>query len=346
MAWATGGDLVQDFPENFGYPLGGSGGIKYFFLQMHYENPAMTQNVKEDSGMRIYTTKNIQSTEFGVFTMGTNSDPTGIILPPKMKNLSYRYNCRADALKELFANGDITIFAQIPHTHLAGTQMFSTVVRNNKEINYISNNKYYNSEFQYVNYLQTPITMTSGDAISLVCHYNTDDRDSSTFGGLGTFDEMCLNFIWYYPSNPKIDGCYDSLSGAEWFKWFASLNQTGQINWVLTDTVQFSNFYRDSLASVEASSMTPAQIETSLQNFLDSSRRNQRTSGLKPIYVEDLSPVTGTERLGDTSCKAVTTATTTATTITTTTTSSARNLSIQAYSVFSLIICSYFLISL
>ena len=44
--------------------------------------------------------------------------------------------------------------------------------------------------------------MKPGDQLILNCLYNTKDRDTFTLGGLSTQEEMCLNFMAYYP---KID---------------------------------------------------------------------------------------------------------------------------------------------
>ena len=46
------------------------------------------------------------------------------------------------------ANSEITIFASLPHTHNAGISLYSTVVRDNIEIEYIANNKYFSNAFQ------------------------------------------------------------------------------------------------------------------------------------------------------------------------------------------------------
>ena len=42
LTWGVGGYLKQDFPENLAYPLGGSDSeFKYFYLQIHYDNPQL-----------------------------------------------------------------------------------------------------------------------------------------------------------------------------------------------------------------------------------------------------------------------------------------------------------------
>ena len=45
LAWAIGADLVQDFPSNIAYPLGGpQADFKYFYIQMHYNNPSIIKS--------------------------------------------------------------------------------------------------------------------------------------------------------------------------------------------------------------------------------------------------------------------------------------------------------------
>jgi hypothetical protein len=45
LVWAVGGDMVQDFPSNLAYPIGGSTNrVKYFIIEMHYDNPELKQS--------------------------------------------------------------------------------------------------------------------------------------------------------------------------------------------------------------------------------------------------------------------------------------------------------------
>jgi hypothetical protein len=44
--WAVGGDLIQDFPENTGFPIGGADSeSSYFYIQMHYDNPMLLKSI-------------------------------------------------------------------------------------------------------------------------------------------------------------------------------------------------------------------------------------------------------------------------------------------------------------
>lgn len=43
LAWAVGGDLEVVLPIEYGYPVGPNS-FKYFFIQMHYENPGLDKS--------------------------------------------------------------------------------------------------------------------------------------------------------------------------------------------------------------------------------------------------------------------------------------------------------------
>ena len=113
-----------------------------------------------NSGIKMYVTKKYREIEAGIFVVATLPDPLGIIIPPKASALSLEYMCRNNLLKNIFGpSGEITIFANIPHTHSVGIQVFSKIVRNGTEIDYIANNKYFSSDYQYLNVLAKPVTL-------------------------------------------------------------------------------------------------------------------------------------------------------------------------------------------
>ena len=46
LVWAVGGSQVQDFPPDLAYPMGGPDAeFKYFFLEMHYDNPQQAPSI-------------------------------------------------------------------------------------------------------------------------------------------------------------------------------------------------------------------------------------------------------------------------------------------------------------
>ena len=46
-----------------------------------------------------------------------------------------------------------------------------------------------------------------GDNIDIVCNYKSTSKDSTTYYGDGTSDEMCFGFLIYYPVVPVIKEC-------------------------------------------------------------------------------------------------------------------------------------------
>ena len=41
-------EQIVEFPEIAGYPMGGDFEIKYYMLQMHYNNPKLTTSMEHD----------------------------------------------------------------------------------------------------------------------------------------------------------------------------------------------------------------------------------------------------------------------------------------------------------
>ncbi len=64
------------------------------------------------------------------------------------------------------------------------------MVRDGKEVEFIANNKYYDSGYQYVNFLTKSVVLKVNDEILLSCVYNTINREDFTIGGPQTHDEM------------------------------------------------------------------------------------------------------------------------------------------------------------
>ena len=111
------------------------------------------------------------------------------------------------------------------------------------------------------------------DEIITTCKYNTQDRSKYTLGGLGTYDEMCLNLIWYYPRNEKLATCYQEVDFNEWLKFFSKLNHNNDFTWVVNNRW---TFWEDTIASLQASEKLtndPEYTERLFQEFYDSAAK-------------------------------------------------------------------------
>ncbi len=210
----------------------------------------------------------------------------------------------------------MTIFAHMPHTHLIGRSFYSKLVRNKKEIAWIGNNKYFDFNYQYTNFLQEEVVVQKGDEISISCVYNTEKiQNGFTVGGLGTHDEMCIDFIWYYPRNKDYAACFQIVDYSEWYNFFDNLNKTGQISWKYSGKPE--TFFTSALQSVMDSGLVkdPARLEGMFQALYNSANRTfvdvdtRKTTPVGKINIQ---------RIADNDCRTATTTTQAAATTTTT----------------------------
>ncbi|CAF4408788.1 unnamed protein product, partial [Rotaria sp. Silwood2] len=80
--WAVGGDYINEFPDVAGYPVGGDFEIKYYVVQMHYNNIHQMSNRTDSSGIRFYLGNELRQYDIGYLTVGQDSDATAIAIPP------------------------------------------------------------------------------------------------------------------------------------------------------------------------------------------------------------------------------------------------------------------------
>ena len=78
---------------------------------------------------------------------------------------------------------------------------------------------YYNFDYQTWN--EVSHVVTPGDRFNIHCVYDTRSRVNATRFGGGSMDEMCMNFIAYYP---KID--YKLCGYAYWRDYYGDNNVT------------------------------------------------------------------------------------------------------------------------
>ncbi len=82
-----------------------------------------------------------------------------MLVPPNVPNFNIDVYCRHDCVDQLQnttsaqQNGHITIFGSMFHTHLAGRQVFSKLMRNGREVDYLFQNKWFDQNYQYYSYL-------------------------------------------------------------------------------------------------------------------------------------------------------------------------------------------------
>ncbi|KAL9979555.1 hypothetical protein ACROYT_G017233 [Oculina patagonica] len=209
-AWAVGGEAFY-YPPHAGFPLGTSDTPRNFLLEMHYDNPENVAGQVDSSGVRIYYTDKLRKYDSGCLAAGVKTDEWHII-PPKQKDwMSVGYcteKCTNSILKSTsLPGGGINVFAALLHTHLAGRAIWTKHVRNGKELPEIGRDNNYDFNFQDIQVLRKEINIQPRDELIHYCKYDTMDRTKLVKGGISSRDEMCLNFMFYYPRILNVRRC-------------------------------------------------------------------------------------------------------------------------------------------
>jgi len=223
--WAVGGDEIVEFPQVAGYPVGGDFEIKYYLVQMHYDNPNRMTNRTDNSGIRFYIGNELRPQEMGYLTFGTISSFNGITIPPLMDRFIIDAYCPSNGTKRLPSSG-VTVFSAFPHTHLQGRSLWAKIIRNNKAIDYLFNAESYDFNYQFENRLAEPVKLYPGDEIASRCIYNTMNKNETTLGGEATKNEMCLHMFSYYP---RVNNLYSCLNGIPFDVFLKKINASGEV---------------------------------------------------------------------------------------------------------------------
>uniref|UniRef100_A0A8C1YXB8 Monooxygenase, DBH-like 1, like n=1 Tax=Cyprinus carpio TaxID=7962 RepID=A0A8C1YXB8_CYPCA len=203
--WGVGGGAFE-FPEVAGLPIGGNVGDFFYRLEVHYNNPNKSAGRVDNSGLRFYYTSELRLHDAAVLMTGLAVAP-GYAIPPKAKSfLTYSMCDTANIPKVLETPHDIQVFSAMLHTHLAGRKVRVGLFRGGEQIDLLVADENYDFEYQEVTNLGKTKTVKLDDKLLVECTYNTENRDTLTWGGFSTTDEMCLAFIFYYPAM-NLSGC-------------------------------------------------------------------------------------------------------------------------------------------
>lgn len=82
------------YPEEAGYPIGGSEFSPYIRIEMHYNNPKSTAGRIDSSGIRFYYTTELRRYDAGCLELGLEYTPK-MAIPPAMEAFQLSGHCIA-----------------------------------------------------------------------------------------------------------------------------------------------------------------------------------------------------------------------------------------------------------
>ena len=179
--WAPGGQPMETPPEA-GFP---EEGATHWILQVHYNNAAGTNAGQVDkSGYDLCTTDQLRPNDADVMALGTLS---ANIPPRAMTDIT----CEWDPTYI----GNIHVFSTTPHMHKLGKIMSTYVQRGGQSMKLVDQQ---NFDFNYQTAYPASLDFQDGDKIMTRCGWN-NTTDQTVKWGENTGDEMCFNFVSYYP---------------------------------------------------------------------------------------------------------------------------------------------------
>ena len=206
VVWAVGGGPFN-FPEEAGYPIGPGFG-KYFMIEMHYASPPGEPASRDTSGVRLTTTTDLRQHDIGVIYSGSLLSDF-ITIPPGKESHDLHGYCTSESTSQMIPDGGTNIFAVLLHSHLAGRSIVLEHARGDEVLEPIAYDVHYDFNLQDINPIAPTRKLMPGDDLKVTCNYDTSDRSFITYGGLGTYDEMCLAYLYHYPRT-ELSAC---LSG-------------------------------------------------------------------------------------------------------------------------------------
>ncbi|XP_067141857.1 DBH-like monooxygenase protein 1 homolog [Centruroides vittatus] len=194
--WAVGGESFI-YPDQAGLPLG-IPEVKWFLLEIHYDNPSLKRGIVDNSGFRITYTPKLRKHDAAVLAVGNLWYPC-VFIPPKQKEYIVAGHAHPSCLRLQVPPEGIKIYSFLLHSHVIGKQIIVRHFRNREELLPLARDLNYDFNFQQFKYLFEERTVLPNDQLVVECVYDSSKRDKVTFGGLSTKEEMCLAFFGYYP---------------------------------------------------------------------------------------------------------------------------------------------------
>ncbi|XP_078603997.1 dopamine beta-hydroxylase-like [Branchiostoma floridae x Branchiostoma japonicum] len=216
-AWAMGAQAFA-YPEEAGIPLGGPSASTFAMIEIHYNNPGRRKDIVDSSGVRFHYTPTLRRHDAGIMELGLRYLPS-MAIPPRQDSYVMTGFCPAQCTAKGLPAGGIQVFASQLHTHLAGTAVWTKHMRGGVELPELNRDNHYSTMFEEIRPLLRRVTVKPGDVLMTSCKYNTADRRSVTLGGYGIHDEMCLNYIHYYPASP-IQACKSVVAASALDRFF------------------------------------------------------------------------------------------------------------------------------
>ena len=144
--WAVGASDF-DMPQDAGFPLNPSDTYDTLMLEVHYNNPDLDSGIIDDTGFIWYVTDNLRTHDVGILYIG-HIISAHMRIPPQAESFLLSTHCSGECT-DLFPH-PLNVIATFPHSHTAGASIWTQIIRDKKEIDYLDLNLNYDFDFQVI----------------------------------------------------------------------------------------------------------------------------------------------------------------------------------------------------
>ena len=260
-AWTPGDDFLM-FPEGMGLEFAGGEGadndgdqigiFRALRIEYHFDNPGGVANeIDTGSGVRIYYSNEPADVQLGMLVAG---DPWVILAgsPVGEGKSLHELTCTSGCTTGIFSYAgvdEITIVAQAMHTHATGKRVVGEVFRDGESVSKSALDYYDFDQNGAPAVRKDPFIMKKGDSYKTSCYY---ESDKNTKFGLGSSEEMCMVFIYYYPRIPYFSACgsptdYFGICKGDYS--YTRLDDDSNFDRAMTDTSGINDEPEDSTSS-------------------------------------------------------------------------------------------------
>jgi hypothetical protein len=208
LAWGVG-IHKRVYPSELGKPLGpGVHRANYFLLETHYSNPEKEANITDPgSGFQLTITKKLRPQEVGIWTVGA-ALPAIRIPAGTVHSLEVECGSKCTGRNGSLPVSGVTLFSTFLHMHKRGKAMSTIVVRDGKELEPLPKYQFYDFNFQSFSYTERQKhKILPGDRLITKCTWDASQDKTDILGGHSSEEEMCFNFIEYYPAQTSLTNC-------------------------------------------------------------------------------------------------------------------------------------------
>ena len=199
--WAPGGENLY-LPPEAGFRAGTNGTVTVRF-QVHYDNP-LNQSFTDSGGFDVLYTDQLRPNDAGIATFG---DINPIYIPANDSAHEHVASCPGTFTSANFG-GPLNVIATWLHAHDIGSVLWGEVVPAGGGDSFeLGREDPYYFDNQTFKPIPPDTLLMPGDEVRTHCVYDNSGNNNPVTGGPLTQDEMCINFVLYYPKSDAFDEC-------------------------------------------------------------------------------------------------------------------------------------------